>query len=484
MLDDYDDGVIEVQVIPQDDNWGETATTITETATSICSELDLLEDAFDERIEKGLRCPNALQAASILVSLILGLLSIFSPLVFIVMPVVLTEWKISTGSCTIACEGMYINMAVKELVLIIGLWALFVRPSKAFLPRLNIFKVGMMAVVYMVIICFWLFYAFKIIGQQGILHENIVSFATSFIDSMLFLHYLGIVLMWLRHQDKVFAISVVRNVDGMERFYNFGQNSIQKTAVYILERYYVDFTEYNPYMPRPKPRNRLNKLAGLKLYDLDGKKEGTNGHLSQQASKAVIAAAAAGRRKEGRNDRFYEEQELDRRISKRRSRLVAAAEEAFGHIARLNAYEPTKKAAGAMGTEEASQAIFPTLARPLQKYLRTTRQQLHFPLESIMKHLSHCITFDLSARAFVQRYIKDQPCVSHVEHHNIRQDWTLICDISPSRQVTEGTVFQLRNNNISLVIVIGRVPIMNIKETAYNPDMNKYILRLNSETSV
>ena len=29
MLDDYDDGVIEVQVIPQDDNWGETATTIT-----------------------------------------------------------------------------------------------------------------------------------------------------------------------------------------------------------------------------------------------------------------------------------------------------------------------------------------------------------------------------------------------------------------------------------------------------------------------
>lgn len=28
-MGDYDDGVIEVQVIPQDDNWGETATTIT-----------------------------------------------------------------------------------------------------------------------------------------------------------------------------------------------------------------------------------------------------------------------------------------------------------------------------------------------------------------------------------------------------------------------------------------------------------------------
>lgn len=29
-MDDFDDGVIEVQVIPQDENWGcETATTIT-----------------------------------------------------------------------------------------------------------------------------------------------------------------------------------------------------------------------------------------------------------------------------------------------------------------------------------------------------------------------------------------------------------------------------------------------------------------------
>ena len=456
-----------------------------ETATSVCSDLDHLEDAFDEHVEKRkFNCPNSQQAVSILLSLILALLAIFSPLAYIVMPVVLPEWKISTGSCTIACEGMYISMGVKELVLIIGLWALYVRPNKSFLPRLNIFKVGMMAIVYIVIICFWLFYAFRIIGKKGIEHKNIISFATSFIDSMLFLHYLGVVLIWLRHQDKVFTISVVRNVDGMRRFYNFGQNSIQKTAVYILERYYIDFTEYNPYMPRPSSRAKLNKLSGLKLYELDGKNDGIIENFSPQASKAVIAAAAAGRRKEGRNDRFYEEQELDRRIRKRRARLVAAAEEAFGHIARLNAYEMTKKAAGAMGTDEASQAIFPTLARPLQKYLRTTRQQLHFPLESIMKHLSHCITFDLSARAFVERYIHDQPCVSHVDHHSNKEDWTLICDISPSRQVTEGTVFQLRNNNLSLVIVIGRVPVLKIRETAYNPDLNKYILRLNSETSV
>lgn len=457
-----------------------------ETATSICSDLDHLDDVYDEQQEKRkFTCPNSQQAISILLCLVLALLTILSPLAYIVMPVVLPEWKIATVSCTIACEGMYISMGVKELVLIIGLWALYVRPNKAFLPRLNIFKVGMMVVVYIVVICFWLFYAFRIIGKKGIEHRNIISFASSFIDSMLFLHYLGVVLMWLRHEEKIYTISVVRNVDGMRKFYNMGQNSIQKAAVFILERYYIDFTEYNPYMPRPSSRKQVNKLQGLKLYDLEGKNnDGMIENLSQQASKAVIAAAAAGRRKEGRNDRFYEEQELDRRIRKRRARLVAAAEEAFGHIARLNAYEMTKKAGGAMDTDEASQAIFPTLARPLQKYLRTTRQQLHFPLESIMKHLAHCITFDLSARAFVERYIRDQPCVSHVDHRNNKEEWTLVCDISPSKQVTEGTVFQLKNNNLSLVVVIGRVPVLKIKESAYNPDLNKYVLRLNSETSV
>ena len=457
---------------------------------SVCSELDLLEDAYDSEVQHiPTTCPDARHACSILISLLLGLLSVVSPIVYILLPVLFTEWNIPQPTCSIACEGRYITIAVKELVLIIGLWALYVRPCKSFLPRLNIYKVGMMSVTFITVACFWLFYVFRIVGNSDVGFDDVVGFSVSFIDAMLFLHYLGVLLMWLRPHTQVFSLQVTRNVDGSTKCYNMGQNSIQKCAEYVLERYYVDFTEYNPYHPRPKPRNnRMNKLSGLKLYDLDGPGDGSGdakgGQLSAQASKAMIAAAAAGRRKEGRNDRYYEEQELERRIHKRRSRLVAAAEEAFGHIARLNAFEPTKKSAGAMAPDEASQAIFPTLARPLQKYLRTTRQQLHFPLESIMKHLSHCITFDLSARAFVQRYIKDQPCVTHVDPHVRREDWTLVCDVSPSRGVSEGTVFQLRGGSLSLVVVVGRTPVLQVEETAYNTDLDKFVLRLNSETSV
>lgn len=481
-MDDYDDGVIEVQVIPQDDNWGETAT-ITETATSVYSDLDQDLDVFGDETEKqSYTCPSSKQAIGIILSCILALFAVLSPVAFIVLPHLMK--KIDNGSSTIACEGMYIGISVKEIVLLVGLWALYVRPTKSFLPRLNIFKVGMMVLVYIVIICFWLFFAIKVIGgKKSRRPDDIASFAISFMDCMLVLHYLALLLMWIRREEKVFTISVIRNVDGMRKYYNIGQCSIQKAALFVLEQYYIDFTEYNPYMPRPTSRTKIsNKLAGLKIYDLDGKGD-TGNSFSQQASKAMIAAAAAGRRREGRNDRFYEEMELDKRIRKRRARLVASAEEAFGHIARLNAFEMNKKANGSMDPEEAAQAIFPTLARPLQKYLRTTKQQLHYPLESILKHLAHCISYDLSSKAFIERYTCDQPCISYVGSDQ-NQEWTLVCDIAPSRQTSEGTVFQLRCEDISLVIAVSRMPIFQMSEDAYNSDFNKFILRLNSETSV
>ena len=454
-----------------------------ETATSICTDLeDDLEEGFGEpHVKKRFTCPSSRQALSILLSIILALFAIFSPIAFVIIPVLQTDWD-KVEKCGIGCDGMYIGIGVKELVLIFGLWALYVRPNKAFLPRPNIFKVGMTVIVYIVIICFWLFYALRVVKHKTSNQSDVVSFASTFMDSMLFLHYLALLLMWIRRQENVYTVSVIRNVDGMRKFYNIGQCSIQKAALYVLERYYVDFTEYNPYMPRPSSRTKINKFNNLKFYDLDGKGDGKDSSMSQASTKAMIAAAA-GRRREGRNDRFYEEQELDRRIKKRKARLVAAAEEAFGHIARLHAYEMSKKAAGSMDPEEAAQAIFPTLARPLQKYLRTTRQQLHYPLESILKHLAHCITFDLSARAFLERYVCDQPCISYVGYDRT-QEWTLISDISPTRQTGEGTVFQLKREDITLVVALSRMPVFEIDEDPYNNDMNKFILRLNSETSV
>ena len=58
-----------------------------------------------------------------------------------------------------------------------------------------------------------------------------------------------------------------------------------------------------------------------------------------------------------------------------------------------------------MGPEEAAQAIFPTMARALQKYLRVTRQQPRHTMESVLQHLMQCISHELSAKAFLERYL-------------------------------------------------------------------------------
>jgi len=79
----------------------------------------------------------------------------------------------------------------------------------------------------------------------------------------------------------------------------------------------------------------------LKVYDVDGMGESVGGSSGQVLSSVPAAgphgmlASAAGPRDSGHNERFYDEQEYERRVKRRRARLIVAAEEAFTHIKRL-----------------------------------------------------------------------------------------------------------------------------------------------------
>lgn len=77
---------------------------------------------------------------------------------------------------------------------------------------------------------------------------------------------------------------------------------------------------------------------------------------------------------------------------------MVAVEEAFIHIQRLQAEEQQKAPGEVMDPREAAQAIFPSMARALQKYLRTTRQQQYHSMESILQHLAFCITNSMTPK--------------------------------------------------------------------------------------
>ena len=45
-----------------------------------------------------------------------------------------------------------------------------------------------------------------------------------------------------------FYIKIVRSPDGESRSYSIGQLSVQRAAVWVLEKYYTDFPIYNPFL--------------------------------------------------------------------------------------------------------------------------------------------------------------------------------------------------------------------------------------------
>lgn len=137
-----------------------------------------------------------------------------------------------------------------------------------------------------------------------------------------------------------------------------------------------------------------------------------------------------------------------------------------------------------MDPGEAAQAVFPSLARSLQKFLRITRQQPQHTVQSILGHLALCLSHDLSPKAFLEKYLKTSPVSQNDREHKPVQTWALVCDILLSRALQDNMVFQLRQNDVSLLVTVHKIPHFNITEEIIDPKSNKFVLRLNSETSV
>lgn len=69
----------------------------------------------------------------------------------------------------------------------------------------------------------------------------------------------------------ILSVQVVRSPDGESRSYTIGQLSIQRTAVWILQKYYTEFSIYNPYLERlPVSKSRKAGGSSFKFYDVDG----------------------------------------------------------------------------------------------------------------------------------------------------------------------------------------------------------------------
>ncbi|KAG7467308.1 hypothetical protein MATL_G00151970 [Megalops atlanticus] len=457
----------------QDDNWGETTTAVTGTSEHSLSQEDIVRITKDMEDSVGLDCRRYL---GLTLAAALGLLVFLTPLAFLVLPHLL--WPERLKACGTACEGLFISVAFKLLILLLAVWALFFRSPRAGLPRVFVFRALLMVLVLLFVVSYWLFYGVRILDSQDENYQGIVQYAVSLVDALLFIHYLAIVLLELRQLQPSFSACVTRSTDGEIRHYNLGQLSIQRAALAILENYYRDFPVHNPALLSASKSRAAKHLAGLKVYNVDG--PGNNG---AGQSRAMIAAAAR-RRDTSHNELYYEEADHERRVRKRRARLVVAVEEAFTHIKRMQEEDQKKSPGEVMDPREAAQAIFPSMARALQKYLRTTRQQHCHTMESIQQHLAFCITNNMTPKAFLESYLTPGPTLQYGRERWLARHWTLVSEAAVTSGLKEGTIFLLKCIDFSLVVTVKRIPYIKLSEEFIDPKSHKFVLRLQSETSV
>ncbi|PAA63474.1 hypothetical protein BOX15_Mlig014477g2, partial [Macrostomum lignano] len=509
----------------QDDNWGETNTALTgatsETGMSAdemarySRELDAAAAAAASADAAGFDCGRAM--ATVL-SVTLGLAAFISPLVMVVLPKAgAFTWELK--ECSVACEGKLISLAFRLLILLVATWCLFFRRGRASMPRVYIFRVLILFLIFVITFAFWLFYGVRVWQYQESDYSSIVEFAVGLTDALLFVHYLGVVLLEIRHLQARYAIKVLRSPDGESHIYPVGELSIQRAAVLVLQQYAVDFNAFNPYLEQAyaSARNRSAHRRSYRFYDVDQGSQangsaaagGDNGgggngggHSSSGRHQRRGSAAGGGGGGGSRSaaDRFYDECEYERRLRKRRARLVTAAEEAFAHVRRATnselmgpqhlpqhmSQQQQQPIGKPMSAYEAAQTVFPTMLRALQKYLRITKQQPRYTTDMVLHHLTNCIHYGLSAKAFIERYLTQGPVVEdpRAPAGRKRQTWTLLCDCMPSRSLDDGVQFCLRQGDVSLFCTVKRIPFFSLGEEVFDNKRHKFVLRLNSETSV
>ena len=224
------------------------------------------------------------------VQILFVLFCLLTPVVFAILPKLV--WI--DEECTLSCIGSALNLAFRLLILFIALWAIFFRKSRATLPSINLWKTFLFVIAGLVISIAWVFYSIKIMKTQSRDYNHILSFSLSICDCLIFIHYLAVVVLEIKHLKKEYIIKVVRNTDGESKFYSVGHMSLQHCASWVLEKYYKDFPVYNPYlMSIPGAGKKASNAPQFKLYNIDGL--GNDAASVMENSKAMIAASARNR---------------------------------------------------------------------------------------------------------------------------------------------------------------------------------------------
>lgn len=477
------------KIAPPNEDWADNTTVLTGMTTDSYT--------MDEKIiytppigrVMGRRCSRFFW---LLASSLLCVISVVSAPIMCSLPIIAPQVGFSMPpiQCDVDCEGLLFLMAIKTIFLVIAIGVLYWRKAMADMPRLYFARAALTFLVMFILFAFWLFYIVRIMFERYDNYKYIVSYSTSLLDALLWTHYLSVVLLELRRLRHQFIVTIVRDPDGEMHTFNIGACSIQEAATEILRFYTTRFSSFNIQLDNArqtavaKQSGMQGGAAGFKMYNIE--QFGPQETVSEVNTRALMEAAAR-RRIGGYAEVMQEELDFEKRVKKRKYRLMAATEDAFSHV--QNAADSGSPKVGLhnqMDSLTAAQNVFTWIVRPLTKYLKTTRLQSRHPSGEVTRHIERCLTLKLSHRTFLQRFFSDRiPQKETVEESK----WSVICDESVSSGVQHGTYIVLKSHNgdvdcgVQLVCTVSNIPFFNLTEQAKSGS-EKFSLKISNESAV
>lgn len=91
----------------------------------------------------------------------------------------------------------------------------------------------------------------------------------------------------------------------------------------------------------------------------------------------------------------------------------------------------------------------------------------------------------VAPQAFLERYLAAGPTMQYQRENGSRgRQWTLVSEEPVTSALRQGLVFSLRRLDFSLVVTVTALPFLTLGEEFIDPKSHKFVMRLQSETSV
>lgn len=220
---------IEVKILPQDDNWGETTTTT-------CNGMN--EDTLTNNNDTSLQLhdhhqnehcqplSNHLHRRTLSLSIsqfliyLLCLIAFISPIFFLTIP-----YALVTADLILIDDYSPILTIILKLIFLLTAtcFVLYRRRNTSYLPRIDLHKLCFTLLLFVLITAYWLYYIFQLLQPKLAKYERILSLTSIYEDLLLFLLILWVFVSEVKWLYPKWIVKVVRSPDGQTKQYTIGR---------------------------------------------------------------------------------------------------------------------------------------------------------------------------------------------------------------------------------------------------------------------